>query len=372
MPLQFIGMIRTNNASEIDGASAATVETSIDPQFISRFARAHEEGGFARVLIGYHTTAPDGWAVASHAAASTERLHMLVAHRPGFMAPTVAARKAITLDHLTGGRISLNIVTGGSDEDLARDGDSLTKDERYQRTDEFLDVVRQVWTSATPFDYDGRHYQVKKAFSDVKPLQRPSIPIYFGGASGPAVPVGAKHADVYMLWGEPLAAVKERMAAVRAAAPPGRDPSFSVSLRPILGRTEAEAWETAHDYLNRILSHRGGPAAAAAAASKAPASGSQRLLEFASQQEVFDKRLWMPIAAATGAGGNTTALVGTPEQVAESLLDYYDLGVTSILIRGFKPLEDVIDYGRELVPLVQAEVARRDRARELAVAGAAD
>jgi alkanesulfonate monooxygenase len=135
-----------------------------------------------------------------------------------------------------------------------------------------------------------------------------------------------------------------------------------------MGRSEAEAWETAHDYLNRILSHRGG--VAASAPGRAPAAGSQRLLEFAAQQEVFDKRLWMPIAAATGAGGNTTALVGTPEQIAESLLDYYELGVTSVLIRGFKPLEDVIAYGQELIPLVHAEVARRDRALAGAVPGA--
>jgi alkanesulfonate monooxygenase len=361
MPIQFIGMIRTNNVSELDGPNAATIEKTIDREFVSRFARAHEEGGFDRVLIGYHTSGPDGWAVASHAAAHTERLNMLVAHRPGFVAPTVAARKAITLDHLTGGRISLHIITGGSDEDQSRDGDWTTKDQRYGRTDEYLDVVKRIWTSDAPFDHEGEFYRVKNAFSDVKPLQQPSIPLYFGGASGAAVPIGAKHDDVYMLWGEPLAAVKERIAEVKAAAPAGKGPSFSVSLRPILGRTESEAWEIAYDYLERIISHRG-EAAVPTAASRPQAAGSQRLLDFASRQEVFDKRLWMPIAAATGAGGNTTALVGTPEQVAESIVDYYDAGVTSILIRGFKPLEDAIDYGREVIPLVRAEVERRDRA----------
>src|SRR5205823_14396276 len=97
------------------------------------------------------------------------------------------------------------------------------------------------------------------------------------------------------------------------------------------------------------------------------AVGSQRLLAFAAQGEVHDKRLWTPIAAATGAAGNTTALVGTPEQVAESLLDYYDAGVTTLLIRGFDPLHDAIEYGRELIPLVRREVARRDHDRAAAV-----
>lgn len=355
MPVRFIGMIRTDNISEIDSAVALSVEAMIDPGFVAAFARTHERAGFDRVLIGCHSTGPDAWAVAGHAAGHTERLHMLVAHRPGFQAPTVAARAAVTLDHFTGGRMSLNIVSGGSDGEMAKDGDWSEKDARYRRTDEFLDIVRKVWTSAEPFSYEGEFYSVQNAFSDVKPVQR-SIPIYFGGASGAAVPVGARHADVYMFWGEPLAETAQRMAAVRAAAPPERSPGFSVSFRPILGATEAEAWEKAHHYLERIVAHRG------QAPGSAPAAGSQRLLDLAARQEVFDERLWMAIAAATGAGGNSSALVGTPEQVAASLLRYYDLGITSFLIRGFEPLQDAAAFGRELIPLVREGAARRDGA----------
>jgi alkanesulfonate monooxygenase len=354
--VQFIGMIRTDNLSEIDSAVAQTVEATLDPGFVRDFARVHEAAGFDRVLIGFHSTGPDAWAVATHAAAQTERLHMLIAHRPGFLAPTVAARAAASLDHFTDGRVSLNIVTGGSDGDLARDGDWTHKDERYGRTDEFLDIVRAMWTSPTPFDYEGRHYRVRNAFSDIKPLQKPSIPIYFAGASGAAVPVGAKHADVYMFWGEPLAETRARMETVRAATPPGRSPAFSLSVRPILGRTEEEAWQKAHQVLERVVALRG------AAPGSAPAAGSQRLLDLAARQEVHDERLWLAISAATGAPGNTSALVGTPEQVAAALLRYYDLGITSFLIRGFHPLEDVREYGRELIPLVRAGVAAREAA----------
>jgi len=351
-------MIRTDNVSEIDGVAASQIERSLDPKFVADFARVHEEGGFERILIGYHTTSPDGWAVAAHAAANTETLHVLLAHRPGFVAPPVTARAAVTHDHLTNGRFSFNIVTGGSDADQARDGDWSTKDDRYRRTDEYLTILNKVWTSDKPFDFEGEFYKLAGTFSELKPVQQPHIPIYFGGASAAAVPVGAKHADVYMLWGEPLANVAERIADVRAAAPEGRSPEFSVSLRPIIAPTTEKAWAKAHDYLERIVGHRDGQRAVDQ--SIAPATGSKRLLEQAAQQEIYDERLWMPIAAATGAGGNTTALVGTPEEVAESILRYYDLGVNSILIRGFRPYEDVIDYGRELIPLVQAEVARRD------------
>ena len=359
MAVEFIGMIGTRPASELDGPGRSLIGGSVDPAFVRDFARAHEQAGFDRVLIGYGSAGPDGFSVASYAASITDRLSFLIAHRPGFVAPTLAARKAATLDHFTGGRIALHIITGGSDAEQQRDGDWLDHDTRYRRTDEYLDIVRRTWTSEQPFDYAGEFYRVRNAFSEVKPLQ-PHLPLYFGGASGPAVTVGAKHSDVYALWGEPVAAVKERIAEVlEAAAPFRRKPRFSVSVRPILAATEAQAWERARDILGRILAARG--SAGASGPARPQAVGSQRLLGFADQGEILDKRLWTPIAAATGASGNTTALVGTPEQVAESLLDYYDAGATTLLIRGFDPLVDATDYGRELIPLVRAEVARRER-----------
>ncbi|MEH1940542.1 MAG: LLM class flavin-dependent oxidoreductase [Nostoc sp.] len=359
MPVEFIGLIRTKPVSELNSTSGGLGDDIIDPAYVREFAKAHEEGGFDKVLIGYSSSSPDGLTIASFAASATERLGFLIAHRPGFVAPTLAARKAATLDHFTNGRIAIHIITGGSDADQQKDGDWLDHDSRYRRTDEYLEIVRRVWTSDTPFDYEGEFYRLKDAFSAIKPLQKPHIPLYFGGASGPAVQVGAKHSDVYALWGEPIAAVKERIAEVRAALPPGRSIRFSVSLRPILGATEQEAWEKAHSILARIQELRGG--AKLATPARPQAVGSQRLLDFAAKNEVYDKRLWTPIAAATGAAGNTTALVGTPEQVAEALVDYYDAGVTTLLIRGFDPLEDAIAYGRDVIPLVRAEVARRER-----------
>jgi alkanesulfonate monooxygenase len=361
MPIQFLGMVRTNNVSEIDGPAAKIREDTVDPGFLKEFFQAHENNGFDRVLIGSHATSPDGWPIASFGAAITERLGMLLAHKPGFVSPTVAARQAVTLDHLSNGRLALHIITGGSDPDQQADGDWLAKDDRYRRTDEYLDVVKQTWLSDSRFDFDGEFYKLKGAFSDVKSLQQPRIPLFFGGASGAAVPVGAKHADVYMLWGEPIAAVKERIAEVRAAAPHGRTIQFSVSLRLVIAPTEEAAWEKARDYLERIVAHRDGQRMIPVE-KRAAASGSRRLLAFADEKEIHDKRLWTPIAAATGSGGNTTVLVGTPEQVAESVVDYYDVGVSSILVRGFRPLEDAIDYGQQVIPLVQAAVAERDRA----------
>ncbi len=366
MPVEFIGMIGTRPASELDGPAVSLIGGHVDAGFVREFAHAHEEAGFDRVLIGYGSSGPDGFAVCSYAASVTDRLGFLIAHRPGFVAPTLAARKVATLDHFTGGRIAIHIITGGNDAEQQRDGDWVDHDQRYARTDEYLAVMRQTWTEPAPFDFEGRFYQVRKATSEVRPLQQPHPPVYFGGMSGPALPVGAKHADVYAMWGEPLAAVKQQMAEVReAAAPWGRQPRFSVSFRPILGATEDQAWARARSYLDRITSKRK-PDGAPAAAYKPQAVGSQRLLSLAEQGEIHDERLWTAIAAAVGAYGNTTALVGTPAQVAESLLRYYEAGVTTLLIRGFEPLPDAIDYGRELIPLVRRGVERIDQASRAA------
>ena len=358
MPIEFIGAIRTTPVSELNSIPGTLNEDIIDKDYLREFAQAHEKSDFDRVLVAYRSSSPDSFLVTSYAASVTERLGFMIAHRPGFVAPTLAARTAAILDHFTNGRIAVHIITGGNDADQQRDGDWLDHDNRYRRTDEYLEIVRRIWTSDTPFDYEGEFYHVKDAFAAIKPLQKPHIPLYFGGASGPAVNVGAKHSNVYALWGEPIAGVKERIAEVNAALPPGRSIRFSVSLRPILGATEEQAWEKAHNILARIQELRQDVKVPPLA--RPQAVGSQRLVDFAAKGEIYDKRLWTPIAAATGAAGNTTALVGTPEQVAEALLDYYDAGVTTLLIRGFDPLQDAIDY-QEVISLVRVEVGRRDR-----------
>src|SRR6202142_2016613 len=145
----------------------------IDKDYTRRFVRAHEDAGFDRVLIGYASSQPDGAQVAAYAAAHSERLGFLVAHRPGFIAPTLAARQFATLDQFSGGRIAVHIITGGHDAEQRADGDYLTKDERYARTDEYLDIVKLAWTSTQPFSYHGKYYQVEDHQSGVKSPQDP-------------------------------------------------------------------------------------------------------------------------------------------------------------------------------------------------------
>ncbi len=359
MSVKFIGYIGFNDHSEIHPDHGR----QIDRQYVEAAAKAQEAGGFDRVLIPFGSSSPESQIVAAHAAALTSKLGFLIAHRPGFTQPTLAARQLATLDQLSEGRIAVHIITGGADEEMARDGDTSTKAVRYARTDEYLTVLRQQWTAEKPFDHSGRFYNVRQGYSAVKPT---NLPVFFGGASEEALDVAGRHADVYAHWGETQAQVRDLVAKVRAsAARYGRKPGFSMSLRPILADTEAAAWKRADEVVERVRALR--ESKGVATSGHAPVNvGSQRLLQTAAQGYRADKRLWTGLAAVGGAQGNSTGLVGTPEQVAEALLDYYDLGIDHFLIRGFEPLEDAIGYGRDLLPLVHDLVAKRDATRAVA------
>ncbi len=362
MPVEIIGMVGTREFSETRGALAGP---AIDPSYLMRFALAHEDAGFDRVLIGYGATGPDGFAVAAHVLYSTTKLKVLIAHRPGFAAPTLVARKLATLDALTGGgRVGIHHITGGDELDQKRDGDFADHDRRYARTAEFMHLLRRELTATEPYDYSGEFYQVKGAFSVVRPALGQPVPLYFGGASPAAIKVGAEHADVYMLWGEPVAQIAERIARITAAAAShGRTVRFSLSVRPIVAATEDAAWRRA-EQIRSATEHRIAQASAARQDGRlfgfreSTSVGSERLQRQGAASDVHDERLWYGVTKLLGPGGNSTALVGTPAQVAEALLRYRRAGVDTFLIRGFDPLDDVIDWGRELVPLLRAGAER--------------
>lgn len=366
MSAEIIGMVSTQEGSETRGASGPAV----DPAWLRDFAQAHEEAGFDRVLIGYSSSSPDGFAVAAAVLAATTRLKVLIAHRPGFASPTVVARKLATLDALFGGgRVGIHHISGGSDVDQARDGDYTTKEQRYARTGEFIDVLRRTLASQDPFDYEGEHYRVDGAYSAVKPTTDAGIPIFFGGLSGAAVEVGGRHADTFALFGEPLAATAERIGAIReAAAAHGREIDFSLSTRPVVAATEDEAWAKTREILKLTQERmdRAEPSDGLRVGHRNPNERTSesfgRLQEHARSADVHDERLWFGITKLAAPGGNSTGHVGTAEQVADSLLEYWDLGVRKFLIRGYDQLGDVRQWGRDLVPALRAGIALREAA----------
>ena len=354
MPINIIGMIGVAPPAQ---ATVHVIGGGIDPEFLASFARAHEASGFDAVLVGYSSSSAEGFQVAQYCAHRTENLKFLVAHRPGFVAPTLTARTAATFDNLTEGRLWLHIITGGVDADQRRDGDWLGHDERYARTDEYLEVLRRVWTSNKPFDHEGPYYRFERAFSEVRCTQQPHVPLWFGGVSDAAIMVGARHCDVYALFGEPRAAIAESIARIRAvAAEHGRSPRFNVSFRPIIAATESAAWSKAESILAGVT--QGAPKRSF----EPEAETARRLVRLAASGDLHDERLWTPIAGASAGSGNTTALVGTPDQVADAVVRYYQLGVGGVLLRGFDPFADTQDYGRELIPLIREKVAAVDAA----------
>ena len=180
MSVEFIGYISNNNASETIVRNGPV----LDRHHIETVAKAHENAGFDRVLLAFHSTIPDSLQVGQHVLGVTDKLNVLIAQRPGFTAPTLLARQLATIDQLWRGRVALHVITGGNAVELRQDGNTLDdKDERYARTDEFLDVVRAEWSSPRPFDYRGKYYQVEQGFSQVKPYRAEVIPVFVGGAS---------------------------------------------------------------------------------------------------------------------------------------------------------------------------------------------
>ncbi|MGI5447295.1 LLM class flavin-dependent oxidoreductase [Streptomyces sp. CA-243310] len=367
MPVEFLGIAATNDSSETTARSGA----AFDKEYTLRLARAHEDHGWDRVLFAYGSGSPDPAPAAAYIASRLDRLQILLAHRPNVSYPTFAAKTFATLDQISEGRLAVHFITGGNDHEQGREGDTLTKDERYARTLEYIRIVKKIWTSREPFDHEGDHYRFHDFVSDVFPVQQPRPAVSFGGSSDAAYAAGAAEADIYCLWGEPLEQTAQQIDAVKAAAEAaGRTdvPRIQVAFRPIIAPTEELAWAKAHRTVGAIKQrreaglarhHRNGVLPAAAPQN----TGSQRLIAIAEAGEHHDRALWTPTAAATGGAGNSNALVGTPETVAQALLDYYDLGVDILSARGYDLLGDAVDFGRYVIPLVREEVAKRDAAR---------
>lgn len=361
MPTEFISITFPNASTDI----APIPEAAIDPDYLVRYARALDDYGFNYTLIPYHSSSFDNFTIAATILAVTKNIHVIVALRPNTVYPTVAAKALATLSQLGGGRVVVHFIAGGDPAEQAREGDFLNKEERYERQAEYIRILRRVWASSEPFDHEGKFYQFEDFSSKVRPV-RP-IPVSVGGSSEDAYRVGGELADIFGLWGEPLKETREQIDKVNAAAAAaGRTdrPRIWVTFRPIIAETDALAWEKAYRVLDQLNAAREKGLGRKPINAAPPLNvGSQRLLEIAKRGDVQDRALWYPTVTATNASGATTALVGSPETIAASLLDYVDLGAELISIRGYDNYNDVVDYGRYVLPLVREGLAEREAAK---------
>ena len=304
-----------------------TGETDPD-RMIARVHTLERSEVIDRVLVGYSATWPHNHATAPFALALTEKFSPIVAHRPGVMPPVAAARYFATLDVLARGRLAINVVVGGSERDLRRESDDLPKDERYRRAVEYLDVVRRTWTEPDPFDHRGEYYTAEAVQSQIRPVQG-QVPIFMGGESADAVDFGARHADLYMLWGEPFAGTKERIERVTATAEGyGRDMRFSLSLRLFVGDTDDDAWAQAHAVERQIAE---GSGTFLRSSSSDTSVGRQRALAL-TDEDLHDDCFWTGLTKLLGGFANSQALVGTEDRILNTLGTYRDLGIDTFLV----------------------------------------
>jgi alkanesulfonate monooxygenase len=361
--VEFVSITGYNAGSELNGAAGGT---GFDLAFYRRYVAALEAAGFDYTLNGYGSSTADSFVVAAATGQLTERLKPIVALRPNHTFPVVAAQKLATLDQLTQGRAVVHLISGGFDAEQRKQGDYEPKARRYARTSEFIDVLRLAWTSKEPFSHEGEFYKFDDFGPGFSSYSGETIPISIGGQSDEAFEVGGAKADWFTFnAGESISQVRadiERVHGIAARA--GRpSPRIWVTFRPIVAATDELAWEKAFDYAGRAGKSAEAFRALFLGKSKvlAPESaGMQRQQEYAAAHEGYDRASWSGIVRATGgAGGASTALVGSYETVAAAIVDQVDAGASIVSIRGFDILNDVVDYGNNLLPLVRQELAHR-------------
>jgi len=316
--------------------------------YVTQIAEAVEHLGYHGALLPTGRTCEDAWIIASMLAARTQRMRFLVAVRPGLVSPTLAARMATTFDRFSNGRLLINVVTGGDVDELRGDGIFLSHEERYEQTDEFL----QIWNGLArgrSVDFNGKHLRVEEA-QLLFPAQQDRIPLYFGGSSGPATQVAAKHVDVYLTWGEPPAAVAEKISVLRAAAAEqGRTLRFGIRLHVIVRDTVDEARAAAERLISKVEDNL--IAAARSILSRHESEGQRRMLELNKNGR---DNLWIrpDLWAGPGLvrGGAGTAMVGDGATVAALMHEYVELGIDTFVLSGYPHLEEAYHFAEHVFP----------------------
>ncbi|MDI9829910.1 LLM class flavin-dependent oxidoreductase [Streptomyces sp. NPDC004822] len=357
-PLTFHWFLPTNGDSRhvVGGGhgSPATASGRDRPPsvaYLSRIAGAAEDLGFTGALTPTGAWCEDAWLTTAMVSRHTERLKFLVAFRPGAVSPTLAAQMASTFQRHTGGRLLLNVVTGGESQEQRAYGDFLDKDDRYRRTGEFLQIVRELWEGRS-VDLVGEHLQVEDARLARVPDPVPEV--YFGGSSPLAGEVAARHADVYLTWGEPPAAVAEKIAWVRGLArAQGREPRFGIRLHVITRDTAEQAWAEARRLLDGFDTET--VRAVQAGLARSESEGQRRMLALhggrADGLEIHPN-LWAGIGLVRGGAG--TALVGSHDEVVERIEEYHRLGIDEFVLSGYPHLEEAYWFGENVLPRLAA------------------
>ncbi len=347
-PLDFLWFVPSSG----DGSYLGSDELArpADPGYFREIAVAADRLGYSGVLIPVGAACEESFVLAAGLAARTERLKFLVAIRPGTATPAYYARLASTLDRVSNGRLLLNIVVGGSAQELAGDGIFLPHDERYDHAAEFFQVFNELIETGHS-TLDGKYIKAIDAKLGLPPVQQPRPPIYFGGSSDAAIDFAGGLVDKYLTWGEPPAQVAEKIAHARkAAAAHGREASFGIRLHFIVRETDDEAWEAA-DRLVSKLSDEAIAAAQEVLTKNSDSVGQARMVALHNGRRdklEVSPNLWAGIGLVRSGAG--TALVGSPKTVATRLREYQALGIDTVIASGYPHLEEAYRVSELLFP----------------------
>ncbi|MFT4042624.1 MAG: LLM class flavin-dependent oxidoreductase [Gordonia sp. (in: high G+C Gram-positive bacteria)] len=334
---------RATSDSEFGGPAAFFIAESAPPEtdatIVERGGREAERDGFTSILVNQFSDRPDVWATAGWILSHTNTITVAAAHRVGLQSPTTAARALATLDRLSGGRTTVHIIQGSSDEDMHREGDWMPKEERYRRSHEYLDIFKKELTATEPFDYVGDFYRIAGARSATLPVQQPRPLISSAGASDAGIELAAAHADIYALPTVPLANTPELVARVRdAAAAKGREIGFWLGgFNVILAPSVEEAWRKAEGITAEVLAYQERTGYRPDRTRKTGfADDADRELELAARGDSPADAFYGRLGALTNHG---PSLVGSPESVARAYLEYYKLGIEVLTIGGAGELQ---------------------------------
>ncbi|MEH2364787.1 FMNH2-dependent alkanesulfonate monooxygenase [Nostoc sp.] len=334
--------------------ATATGGRAVSFPYLRQIAQAVDDLGYTGALLPTGRSCEDAWIVASTLVSLTRQMRFLVAIRPGLVLPGVAARMAATFDRLSGGRLLINVVTGGDPVELAGDGLHLDHDQRYELTDEFLTVWRAI-ASGEQANLQGDYLNIQDGKLLFPPVQKPYPPLWFGGSSGVAQKIAAKHIDVYLTWGEPPQQVAEKIASVRRLAlSEGRTLRFGIRLHVIVRETESQAWDAANDLIRYVDEEA--IAKAQKAYARMDSEGQRRMTQLHhGNREALEisPNLWAGVGLVRGGAG--TALVGDPQTVAARMLEYASLGVESFILSGYPHLEEAYRVAELLFPHLPLE-----------------
>jgi alkanesulfonate monooxygenase len=347
-PLDFLWFIPSSG----DGTYLGSDDLSrpADPGYFREIAVAVDRLGYSGVLIPVGAACEESFVLAADLAARTEKLKFLVAIRPGTATPAYYARLASTLDRVSNGRLLLNIVVGGSAQELAGDGIFLPHDERYDHAGEFFQVFNELIETGKS-TLDGKYIKAIDAKLGLPPVQQPRPPIYFGGSSDAAIDFAGGLVDKYLTWGEPPAQVAEKIALARkAAAAKGREATFGIRLHLIVRETDDEAWEAA-DRLISKLSDEAIASAQQVLTKNSDSVGQARMVALHNGRRdklEVSPNLWAGIGLVRSGAG--TALVGSPKTVAARLREYQALGIDTVIASGYPHLEEAYRVSELLFP----------------------